>query len=44
MATPSVDRDAAQIRLAELLSATALGDKKAFAELYRLTKAKLLGA
>jgi RNA polymerase sigma-70 factor, ECF subfamily len=43
MATPPVDRDAAQIRLAELLSATALRDRSSFAELYRLTKAKLFG-
>ena len=33
--------DAAQQRLAELLSRTALGDRKAFAELYSATRAKL---
>ena len=33
--------DAAQARLAELLARTALGDRKAFAELYEATRAKL---
>lgn len=35
--------DAAQARLAELLSRCALGDRKAFAELYDATKSKLFG-
>ena len=33
--------EATQKRMAELLSASALGDKNAFADLYRLSKAKL---
>jgi RNA polymerase sigma-70 factor, ECF subfamily len=35
--------DPAQARLAELLSRSALGDRKAFAELYGATKSKLFG-
>jgi RNA polymerase sigma-70 factor, ECF subfamily len=45
MSTPSLHAanpaDAAQQRLAELLSRSALGDRKAFAELYSATRAKL---
>ena len=41
MATSPLTRDATQIRLAELLSASALGNKNAFAELYGLSKSKL---
>ena len=35
--------DAAQARLAELLARTALGDRRAFEELYTATRAKLFG-
>ena len=41
MTMPPLTPDATQTRLAELLSASALGDKNAFADLYRLSKAKL---
>jgi RNA polymerase sigma-70 factor (ECF subfamily) len=40
MTTPSPDRST---RLAELLARTALADQAAFAELYRLTSARLFG-
>jgi RNA polymerase sigma-70 factor, ECF subfamily len=38
---PRTAPDAAQDRLAELLSRTALGDRRAFAELYEATRSKL---
>jgi RNA polymerase sigma-70 factor (ECF subfamily) len=37
----TVSADPSQARLAELLSRTALGDRKAFAELYEATRSKL---
>ena len=36
--------DAAQRRLAELLGRAAIGDRKAFAELYEATRSKLFAA
>ena len=39
--TPLPTRDATQTRLAELLAKAGLGDKRAFAELYEMSKSKL---